>query len=151
MGGIVALELALRFPERVTHLVLTATSGGLDVAALGAADWRQDFLRSFPRTARWIVEDKPDLGARLQEIGVPTLLLWGDADPISPPSVGHHLAAAIRDAQLAVFPGADHGLGAALPDAVADRVLRFVMKTNRPGLPGFVPGSTFPPKPATRS
>ncbi len=150
MGGVVALELALRFPERVTHLVLTATSGGLDVAALGAADWREDFLRSFPRTARWIVEDKPDLGARLQEIDVPTLLLWGDADTISPPAVGRHLAKAIRGAQLEVFPGADHGLGMAIPDAVADRVLRFVLKRNRPDPSGVPPGSIFPPKPVVR-
>ncbi|BAP87650.1 alpha/beta hydrolase family protein [Burkholderiales bacterium GJ-E10] len=126
MGGIVAVQLTLQHPELVTHLVLTATSGGLDVAALGAADWRPDFLRSFPRTARWILEDKTDLSARLHEINVPTLLLWGDADPISPLTVGRHLATAIRGAQFEVIPGAGHAMGLNMPDVVASQVLRFV-------------------------
>ena len=40
MGGYVALQAALRSPERVSHLVLAATSGGLDPRAFGATDWR---------------------------------------------------------------------------------------------------------------
>lgn len=126
MGGIVALELALRFPERVTHLVLAATSGGLDIARFGAADWRADFLQSFPGTARWILEEKPDLSARLAEIAMPILLLWGDADPISPPAVGCHLATLIHSARLEILPGADHGFAKAMPDEVAERLLRFL-------------------------
>ncbi len=130
MGGIVAIELALRFPARVTHLVLAATSGGLDITALGATDWRDDFLRSFPDTARWILEEKPDLSARLAEINAPTLLLWGDADPISPPAVGRHLATAIRGAQLELLAGGDHSFGKTMPEAVADHLLNFVLGRN---------------------
>src|SRR5215471_18287388 len=39
MGGVVAALIALQEPERVRRLVLCATSGGVDVAALGAVDW----------------------------------------------------------------------------------------------------------------
>ena len=127
MGGIVAIELALRFPDRVTHLVLAATSGGLDIARFGATDWRTDFLRSFPRTARWILEENPNLDTRLPEIKPPTLLLWGDADLISPPTVGCYLATQIPGAQLEILSDSDHGFGKAMPDVVADRVLRFVI------------------------
>lgn len=128
MGGIVAMELALRFPERVTHLVLAAASGGLDVARFGAADWRADFLLSHPGTARWILEDRPDLSLRFPEIDAPTLLLWGDADPVSPPAVGRHLATVIRDVRLEILPSADHGFAKAMPDVVAERMQRFVLE-----------------------
>src|SRR3954469_557471 len=40
MGGVVAVRLALAHPEKVSRLVLAATSGGVDVAGLGASDWR---------------------------------------------------------------------------------------------------------------
>ena len=126
LGGIVAVELALRFPDRVRRLVLAATSGGLDVAAFGATDWREGYLRSFPETARWILAERSDLGAHFSRIAVPTLLLWGDADPISPPAIGRHLATVIPGARLHVLPGADHGFGNTMPDAVAERILRFV-------------------------
>ncbi len=36
MGGIVAVLAALERPELITHLVLTVTSGGVDMSALGA-------------------------------------------------------------------------------------------------------------------
>lgn len=129
MGGIVALQLALQCTELITHLVLVATSGGLDVATFGAADWRPDFLRCYPRTARWVLEDKVDLSNHFQEIVAPTLLLWGEVDPISPPAVGHRLAEEIRGAQLRIIPGANHEMGVLMPDVVASHVLGFVSNT----------------------
>lgn len=126
MGGVIAVQLALQYPERVTHLVLVATSGGLDVTALGAQDWRSDFLHAFPQTARWILEEKIDFSSRLKEIGMPTLLLWGDADPISPPAVGHRLEAAIPGARLNIIPEADHGMGMKMPEIVASQVMDFI-------------------------
>jgi pimeloyl-ACP methyl ester carboxylesterase len=44
----------------------------------------------------------------LPEIGVPTLLVWGEADARSPMSVANQLHAAIPGARLAVIPGAGH-------------------------------------------
>lgn len=40
MGGLIALRAALAVPELVCALVLSVTSGGLDVGALGALDRR---------------------------------------------------------------------------------------------------------------
>ena len=39
------------------------------------------------------------------------LLLWGDADPISPVAVGQYLAEVFPDADLHVFEGGGHDLG----------------------------------------
>ncbi|MGH3452498.1 MAG: alpha/beta fold hydrolase [Haloechinothrix sp.] len=44
----------------------------------------------------------------LPNIGVPTLLIWGDADARSPMSVAHQFRAAIPGARLAIIGGAGH-------------------------------------------
>jgi pimeloyl-ACP methyl ester carboxylesterase len=119
MGGIVAIRAAVRCPEKVRALVLVATSGGVDVARLGAADWREDYRRSFPAAASWIADDRPDHGRELRLITAPTLLIWGDADPISPVAVGEHLASLLPNATLRVIPGGTHSLAVDHAPAVA--------------------------------
>ena len=49
MGAFVALQLALRHPDLVTHLVLVVAAGGVDMAAHGASDWRVDYGVSYPQ------------------------------------------------------------------------------------------------------
>jgi pimeloyl-ACP methyl ester carboxylesterase len=44
MGAYVALQLVLRCPGAITHLVLVAATGGVDVASHSAVDWRGDYL-----------------------------------------------------------------------------------------------------------
>jgi pimeloyl-ACP methyl ester carboxylesterase len=119
MGGVVAVLLALEHPELITHLVLSVTSGGLDLSALGAQDWRGEFEADNPHLPRWFLDDRTDLSARLHELQMPVLLLWGDADPISPVRVGQRLAQLIPGARLEVFPEAGHDLGHSHADAVA--------------------------------
>ena len=80
MGGVIAVA-ALEKPELVRHLVLSVTSGGIDVASLGAADWRPEFRENNPGLPRWFADERADLTERLREIAIPVLLLRGDADP----------------------------------------------------------------------
>ena len=124
MGGVVALRVALERPDLVRRLVLVATSGGIDVTGLGAADWRPDYARQFPAARRWIVEQRPDLTSRLAGVQAPALLIWGDADPISPLAVGHRLAALLPRARLVVVPGGDHALARDRARDVAPHVVR---------------------------
>ena len=44
----------IRDPANLGRLVLTVTSGGVDMAAFGASDWRVDYRKSFPNAAEWI-------------------------------------------------------------------------------------------------
>jgi pimeloyl-ACP methyl ester carboxylesterase len=126
MGGVVALLVALAAPERVRRLVLAATSGGLDVAALGASDWRAEYLAHLPGVPRWFVEDRTDLSARLGEVRAPVLLLWSDSDPVSPLAVGEALRQRLPDARLEVVRGGSHGFAEERADEVAELVRAFL-------------------------
>jgi pimeloyl-ACP methyl ester carboxylesterase len=119
MGGIVAVRLALGHSARITHLVLTATSGGVDVARFGGADWRTDYRRNHPRAAAWITDERPDHTEAIRRIAIPTLLIWGDADPISPLAVGRHLASLLPNARLEIVRGGDHMVARDRPEPVA--------------------------------
>src|SRR6478735_1125233 len=68
MAGLIALSATLRRPQQVQALVLSVTSGGIDVAALGAADWRPQFAQRNPGRPRWFLDARADLTPRLPEI-----------------------------------------------------------------------------------
>lgn len=119
MGGVVAVRLALTFPNLVRRLVLAVTSGGVPVADLGGSDWRGDYFAAFPNAAPWIADPVPDLSDAMRSINAPTLLLWGDADPISPVAVADRLACLIPRVRLHVIPGADHDLAQTHSEIVA--------------------------------
>jgi len=112
MGGLIALRAALAVPQQIRALVLSVTSGGLDLRALGAEDWRPQFERANPDAPRWFLDAREDLSPRLPEISAPVLLLWGDADPISPVAVGRRLSRSLPDAELVVIAGGTHDLAA---------------------------------------
>jgi pimeloyl-ACP methyl ester carboxylesterase len=130
MGGVIAMRAALEKPSLVRHLVLSVTSGGIDVASLGAADWRPSFRARNPGVPRWFIDERTDertdLTDRLSEISIPALLLWGDADPISPVAVGRRLAQLLPRAELIVFAGGTHDLVLERADEVAPHIERYL-------------------------
>jgi pimeloyl-ACP methyl ester carboxylesterase len=110
MGGVIALRATLDKPELVTHLILAATSGGIDISGLGAQDWRPALSAAAPALPDWFATDRQDMSAHLSGIDVPVLLLWGDADAISPVAVGARLAALLPTASLHIIAGGAHDL-----------------------------------------
>ncbi len=122
MGGVLAVRLAIEHPSRVDRLVLAATSGGLDLRATGAVDWRPEYLASRPEVPRWFVDDRTDLTSRLPDVRAPTLLLWSEADPVSPLAVARLLEERIPGASLTVIPGGTHEFARERADEVAAAV-----------------------------
>ena len=111
MGGGMAARIALAHPRLLRRLVLTATSSGVDMTAFGAdGSWREDYRRSYPDAATWILEPSAAAPLPVERIAAPTLLLWGDDDEISPLAVGQHLAERLPDARLHVVKGGKHDL-----------------------------------------
>lgn len=127
MGGIIAVLAALEKPELITHLVLTVTSGGIDMESHGAQDWRPSFHQANPSVPQWFSTCQQDLTLKLPEIAAPVLLLWGDSDPISPISAGQQLAALLPNAKLHVFAGGDHDLANNRAGEIAPLIDRFLL------------------------
>ena len=126
MGGIFALRLALLYPQTVTKLVLTAASGGIDVMRFGAGDWRPAYRAEYPNAAGWITEARADHTAEIGSIAQPALLLWGDADTISPVAVGRHLASLLPKAELRVIAGGTHSFAQDRAAEIAPLVQTFL-------------------------
>lgn len=124
MGGVIAARIALEHPELVRRLVLCVTSGGVDMAGLGASDWRADYRRSFPKAASWITDGSSAASLPVEKIVASTLLIWGDRDPVSPVAVGRHLAERLPNARLEVVPGGDHDVAGTHADLVARLIAR---------------------------
>jgi poly(3-hydroxyoctanoate) depolymerase len=119
MGGVLALRIALEQPARIRKLVLLATSGGVNVEARGGIDWRDTFRRAQPNAPTWFVEDRTDVTPELGRIPHPTLLIYGDADLIAPPSVGHFLQKSLPNARIEIIADATHDLEIDHPDLIA--------------------------------
>ncbi len=130
MGGVLAACLALERPERVARLVLVATSAGVDMARLGAAEWRHEYRAFHPDVPTWFIDDRTDLTDRLAEIGARTLLVWSDADPISPPSVARFLAARIPGARIVTVAGGTHSFASERAEEVASIIRSHLGQSN---------------------
>jgi len=108
MGGYLALDLTLRYPQLVSHLVLTVAAGGVDMARHGTRDWRLQARLDNPDRAEWTFAPTADLTAVLHRLRVPVLLIWATNDPISPLGIAEELARQLPRARLITFDSDDH-------------------------------------------
>ena len=156
MGGAIAQLIGLRRVAAVTGLVLISTGARLRVmdAILegvvddfqGAVDliadkvWaegapsdvveasRQRLQEADPAVVRgdYIACNRFDMMGRLGDIALPTLVISGTVDRMTPLKYGRYLAEEIPDARLLVVEGAGHMVTLEEPEAVAAAVRRFL-------------------------
>jgi pimeloyl-ACP methyl ester carboxylesterase len=69
---------------------------------------------------------RPDPRPDLAEIRVPTVILVGDSDPLTPRECADELAAAIPGARLVVIPRCGHGSTRERPEAVCRELLEWM-------------------------
>ena len=127
MGGYLCLKLAARRPDVVRRLVLVDPAGmpshrtmlgHLGPLLLAARYARPAFLPVLVRDALYagpltLLKTTRDLLAEdvredLRRVAAPTLLVWGDGDPLIPPSVGDVMRAGIPGSRLLIIEGTGH-------------------------------------------
>jgi pimeloyl-ACP methyl ester carboxylesterase len=137
MGGRVALDLALRHPDRVLRLILASTSARTLSSRPGTWRWVvMDLIPRLPMPRR--IDPQPryahlrqraasrayDSTRRLPDIHVPTLIVHGRRDRIAPYELALELHRGIPGAQLVTVRGGHPALitveRARLIDAVSD-------------------------------
>ncbi|WP_320046877.1 alpha/beta fold hydrolase [uncultured Ilyobacter sp.] len=77
-------------------------------------------------TALKALAERPDAVPTLATINVPTLLVFGTRDVISPPEVGRQMQAAIPNSRLDLVSDAGHLPPLEQPDVFADALRRFL-------------------------
>jgi pimeloyl-ACP methyl ester carboxylesterase len=157
MGGAIGQTLALQASERVSALVLVGTGARLRVASAilrgikGDFDgtiglitqyaWSPDADASLMELGRdalretgagvllgdFVACDRFDIMDRLAEIRVPTLVIGGSADKLTPLKYAHYLAENLPDARLVTIEAAGHMVMLEQPGQVADAVREFVV------------------------
>jgi pimeloyl-ACP methyl ester carboxylesterase len=144
MGGLIAIGVAAERPDLVRSLVLTSAVGipfklnpiphvmalpkppfgGPRIARLALPD----FFRSGPVSVavagtRVLLAD---IRERMRAIRVPTLLIWGEADPLVPLRYGEAMQQEIPGSRLEVIPRAAHVPMWDAPEAFNRVVLAFL-------------------------
>ena len=126
MGGLIAIGVAAERPDLVRSLVLISAVGipfGLDPRPHVSVLTKPPF--GGPRIARLVVPDLlrtgpmkiamagtrvllADVRERMNAIRVPTLLVWGENDPLVPLRYGEAMRQEIAGSKLEVIPRAAH-------------------------------------------
>jgi pimeloyl-ACP methyl ester carboxylesterase len=144
LGGLLSVRLAARHPETVDRLVLVAPAGVPGRSAVASVvPLASALLRAgpffLPRLAFDTVRTGPlnvlvagarlladDVRPYLTAVSVPTLLIWGDRDPLIPPDHAQEFLDALPDARLELIPGAAHVPMLERPDELSRAVLAFL-------------------------
>lgn len=161
LGGHVALDFCLKYPHRVTRLIL-AGSAGLYERHLSDGSLpkpNKEFIREqaqkifFDR--RHISEDLIEhvyqqlqdrqyvrflirvakvtrdyrMDDELAKVKVPTLLIWGAQDEVTPPSVAYQFQRSLPNAQLVFFDQCGHAPPIEHPERFSQTVREFLMAT----------------------
>ncbi len=152
MGGAIAQWLALHAPERVVSMVLVATNGELDVNPALIDGLRKNYMGMCATIAKWscsdgvvreqiqeamlklpsevtlndyLACDQFHLLDQAHHIQIPTLILNGTADRMTPIECARRLRDALPNAQLIELDGGSHQIPLEMPEQVANEILRW--------------------------
>lgn len=156
MGGAVALQLALDHPSRLKAIVLAATGAKLgvlpaiikmlesdpkgffntiDLAAFASdtpAEIREMASRSIRNTSPQVTLkdfkacNRFDLRSRLHEITLPSLIVCGEKDRLTPVKYSEYLHKHLRSSTLVLIPDGGHMVMAEKPDAFNEALSKFL-------------------------
>jgi pimeloyl-ACP methyl ester carboxylesterase len=164
MGGLIAADLAADFPERVKRLGLVAPAAHpLDLSVLSTPSVIWQGLRYFPPNfLSLLLTDAckagpatllsalhelltTDIRHKLECIQAPTMLVWGEHDPLVPVSLGHKLRRYLPHARFVVMKQAGHNPMWDRPKAFNSLIADFLSRpaAQEPAQPTPLPARTL--------
>jgi pimeloyl-ACP methyl ester carboxylesterase len=160
MGGAIAQDFALRHPERLAGLVLVGSGARLRVhpdilqgvqqdfpataklicdwalSASGSAKSRRQYLRRLLEVDPAVLLgdfqacDGFDVRERLGDISLPTLVIGGSEDRLTPPKYSRFLQEHIPGAELLLVEGAGHMVMLEQMQKVTEAIATFLARLN---------------------
>lgn len=86
----------------------------------------RDYLLSGPNRETFLKIIAEDLSPHLSKISMPTLLIWGDKDSMTPLKDGLIMRSTIPDSKLVILKGLHHGIHREAPQKLAEAVKCFL-------------------------
>ena len=158
LGGLIAIEMCLRYPERVVGLVLAGSAGlyerGLTSSVKPSpsrefvrsvasdifadpdriteqmeAEWYEAVLdRSFVRYLLRVSRATRNrrLDQELKRLKLPTLIVWGRDDKVTPPDVADSFQQKIQNSKLRFIENCGHAPNLEHPEVFAELLQRFL-------------------------
>jgi len=161
MGGAITLKLALKAPSYLKGIVLVATGAKLRVTSLILEGIKADFVNTTklimdyafsPEAPDWLKErslgelqqtrpevvlgdfeacDKFDTMNDIQRIEIPSLIVCGSEDMLTPVKYSEYLGKNILGSRLVVIQGAGHMVMIEKPDQVNTAIEEFLKDLTR--------------------
>ena len=148
-GGKAALWLAVQFPERMTALVLESPAAIRPDSAVPPTGSPEDLARRLYAHPERVADRPtfdpavraktrtlvsrlmgpgrdPDLERRMRNLETPALVLFGTADAMIPPEMGHIYMELLANGHLMFIYDAGHEIGAERPEAFSEAVTDFL-------------------------
>jgi 3-oxoadipate enol-lactonase/4-carboxymuconolactone decarboxylase len=143
LGGAIAAHIAATFGGRVRRLALIDSAGIPDairkrwfLRLLQPWSWCPlgfhrtlvgDVLRTGPRNLAAGVRQLRgyDIRPDLERVRVPTLIIWGEHDALTPPEHGRRMLESLAEGRLEIVPGARHLPMVSDPDTTSRLLVEF--------------------------
>lgn len=154
-GGRISLAFAIKYPEKIQQLILIDSAGIYhnelpirlkrfifgNLARFGRKFSNSDFLRrllyKFTRESDYEKADPVlrmtlhnlitrDISENFKEINIPTIIIWGEDDTITPLSDGKKMHAMIKDSKFFIIKNAKHSPQFTNVEEVGDIVLKSI-------------------------
>ena len=147
-GGAVAAKFSLKYPEKIKKLFLIANSG------IRKKTLKKQFLKKFsPIFKRFLLIKKvfykffiksdylrtsgimretylkvinEDLSEIFSEINVPTVIIWGNKDKITPITDAYFINKNIKNSKLEILPDVSHHIRKEAPQLLVSKIISYL-------------------------
>jgi len=160
MGGAITIEIALAHPPFLAGIVLVGSGARLRVASIIKDEVTRDYAHAAEVIVQWAYSSKSDVRLRkasvqellevpaevtygdfqacdhfdkmseISSIDLPTLLVCGEDDALTPIKYSQFLEERIRNARIVIIPGAGHSVMLEKPEALNNALRSFLAETH---------------------